>query len=131
MAPLRESERKEEIRVLHMEIWDKMQSFDESYAESYYKICLKNLGKEEKEFFGPSLNMNSVDTDFLNQKVLDCRFCWSTNNRTSCFYSVVFFTRRIRDLDCSLLISVVLKLPFTLFTFSSTQQPKCSNSLLP
>jgi hypothetical protein len=38
MAPLRESERKEEIRVLHMEIWDKMQSFDESYAESYYKI---------------------------------------------------------------------------------------------
>ncbi|OMF00006.1 hypothetical protein [Paenibacillus sp. FSL H7-0331] len=68
MAPLRESERKEEIRVLHMEIWDKMQSFDESYAESYYKICLKNLGKEEKEFFGPSLNMNSVDTDFFKSK---------------------------------------------------------------
>jgi hypothetical protein len=45
---LRESERKEEIEALNKELWDKLQRYDETYAEAYYKICLKNVGKSNK-----------------------------------------------------------------------------------
>lgn len=69
MVLLREAERKEEIKALHKELWDKMQSFDESYTESYYKICLRNIGKEEKEFFGPpTFEISPINTEFFKSR---------------------------------------------------------------
>ncbi|WP_240421846.1 hypothetical protein [Paenibacillus periandrae] len=65
---LRESERKEEIEALNKELWDKLQRYDETYAEAYYKICLKNVGKEEKVFWGPTFETSPTNTEFFKSK---------------------------------------------------------------